>query len=362
MQKKLLCIVHHRYNRSPGQRFRIEQFIPKLKENNWQVEYSNILNQEDDKLFYSSGRYFSKFWIMLKSIRHRFLDLRRISDYDMVFIYREAIMIGSSWFEKRIGKKDVPVIYDFDDSISLLDTSKGNENLSWLKKPDKVKDICRYATCVTVGNKYLADFAKQYNDKVEIIPTVVNTDYHKPIELEKESEEIVIGWTGTQPTLKHFETALPFLREISTKYGKRVSFKVVVNFPYSVEDLPLEVVQWNKEDEIQELCKIDIGIMPLPNDKWSKGKCGFKGLQYMALEIPTIMSPVGVNVDIINDGVNGYLADTDGEWVEKLSRLIEDVDLRSQIGKAGRQTILESYSRNAIETEFLNVLERNLVK
>ena len=359
-EKRLLCIIHHRQDRSPGQRFRIEQFLPALKADGWKVEWSNILNETDDKIFYSSGHYSGKFRVMLKSFRHRLKDLKRAKNFDAVFVYREAFMLGTSWFEKRLSKKNIPMVFDFDDSIWLNDTSAGNQNLAWLKSPQKTAKICRYASVVTVGNQYLADYAKKYNTNVKIFPTVVDTEYHKPGNRKRYSpNKICIGWTGTQPTLKHFETVLPVLEKLNKRYPDSLSFKVIVNFPYQQKEIPLEVLQWNKASEIDDLSNIDIGIMPLPDDEWSRGKCGFKGIQYMAMEIPAVMSPVGMNTQIISDGENGFLAKTPDEWLNKLSLLIESEELRKKTGKAGRNTIIQRYSREAHEiafTEFMNDL------
>ncbi|HLU85364.1 MAG TPA: glycosyltransferase family 4 protein, partial [Vicingaceae bacterium] len=121
-------------------------------------------------------------------------------------------------------------------------------------------------------------------------------------------------------------------------------------------DFKIKFVKWNQKTEIEDLSQIDIGIMPLPDDEWAKGKCGFKGLQYMALEIPTIMSPVGVNAEIIKDGENGFLANTDEEWITKIEWLIESEELRKKLGKAGRQTIIERYSIEANKDKYLALL------
>lgn len=360
-KKKLLCIVQHRYDRSPGQRFRIEQFLPYMKENNWEITYSNILSEKDDQQFYSSGKYFAKFCIMMKSAFHRFKDIRQANKYDAIFVYREAFMLGTTYFEKRLSKKNPPLIYDFDDSIWLNDTSAGNQNLSWLKKPQKTAKICSYADLVTVGNKYLSDYASDYNQNVKVIPTVINTDYHVSAKISVDNQ-ICIGWTGTETTLKHFEIAIPVLKKIYDKYGDKVKFRVIVNFPYTCNEIPLEVIPWSREDEIEQLSQIDIGIMPLPDDQWSRGKCGFKGLQYMSLEIPTIMSPVGVNTGIINDGENGFLAVNEAEWEDKISQLIESKELRHKFGLAGRQTIIEKYSKNVNQKLFLSVVEELITK
>ncbi len=351
--KKILFIAPHRKKRSPGQRFRFEQYIDFLSDNGFEITFSNIISEKDDNIFYSKKKYFLKFIILIKSFFKRISDVLRVSNYDVIFIYREAFMLGTTVFERLMSLSKAKIIYDFDDAIWLNDVSDGNENLKWLKKPEKTAKIIKYSDLIFAGNKYLADYAKKFNKNVKIIPTTIDTNYHKKLNINKKNDAICIGWTGTSTTLKHFETALPILREIKQRYGDRIYFKLIVNFPYSVKDLDIIATQWNLDSEIEDLCEFDIGIMPLPNDKWAKGKCGFKGLQYMSLEIPTIMSPVGVNTEIINDGVNGFLAENNRQWVEKLSALIESEELREKLGKAGRETIIENYSVDSQKDKYL---------
>ena len=362
MTKRLLLIVHHRPNRSPGQRFRIEQFLPRLEKAGYEVTFSNIISEKDDKTFYSHGHYFGKLMFVIKSFFHRMKDARQAKNYDLVFVYREAYMLGTTIFERKFAKSGVPMIFDFDDSIWLNDTSEGNQNLAWLKRTEKTNEICQYATLVSVGNQYLADYAKQFNSNIFILPTVINTNYHKPTE-RKPHDRICIGWTGTQPTLKHYETAYPVLKRIKEKYGDKVYFKVIMNSKTWQSEIPdTKIVQWSAQNEIDELCEFDIGIMPLPDDKWSRGKCGFKGLQCMALELPVVMSPVGVNKEIIDEGKNGFLASNDDEWVEKLSALIDSEQLRREIGKNARQIVEERFSVTAWEDKVMETFDRLIKK
>ncbi|PLW93919.1 MAG: glycosyl transferase family 1, partial [Marinilabiliales bacterium] len=243
---------------------------------------------------------------------------------------------------------------DFDDSIWLKDVSEGNASLGWLKKPSKIKKNLSLSAMVFAGNKYLADYASIFNDNVKVVPTTIDTEYHKrSSEYNHEKPTVCVGWTGTSTTLKHFEQAVPIIERIIEKYDEKISVRLIVDKEYSNDKIPLKCIQWTLESEISDLEKLDIGIMPLPDDDWSNGKCGFKGLQYMALEIPTIMSPVGVNSEIIEDGKNGFLANDPDEWVEKISRLIEDSALRKKMGAAGRQTVIEKYSVHAWKTKYL---------
>jgi glycosyltransferase involved in cell wall biosynthesis len=144
------------------------------------------------------------------------------------------------------------------------------------------------------------------------------------------------------------------------KFPERLSVKLISDVNYTGNEIEVNFCKWNKESETKDLSEIDIGIMPLPDDEWARGKCGFKGLQYMSFEIPTILSPVGVNTEIIQDGENGYLASTETEWIDKLSALIESPELRERIGKNGRKTVEERYSYNAWKGKYLEYFEELL--
>jgi glycosyltransferase involved in cell wall biosynthesis len=354
--KKILFIVSHRMNRSPGQRFRFEQYFDHLRQNNYEITFSNIISEKNDKVYYSKGNYFRKFIILLKSLIIRLKDIYRASDYDIIFIYRESIMLGSSFFELMFKRSGTKIVFDFDDAIWLNDVSDGNTDLKWLKKPSKTSKIIKISDLVFAGNKYLADYALKYNKNVKIIPTTIDTSYHKKSNSEKAKNAVCIGWTGTSTTLKHFEHAIPFLIKLRNKYQSRIYFKIIVDFPYKVNELDLTAIEWKLDSEIEELSEFDIGIMPLPDDEWTKGKCGFKGLQYMAMEIPTVMSPVGVNSDIIINGENGFLAFNEEDWIDKLSQLIENPDLRFKLGRKGLQTVIEKYSVESQKNNYLKFL------
>ena len=234
--KKVLLILPHRIDRSPGQRFRIEQYLKFLEQNGYEFTVSNIISKEDDKIFYNAGHYFSKFRIFFNSFLHRLKDVKRANDFDIIFIYREAIMLGNTYIERKVSKSKAKIIFEFDDSIWLNDVSDGNKNLKWLKRPSKTKTICKYSDTIFAGNAYLANFAAKYNSNVKIIPTTIDTDYHLS-KNKKSSDKICIGWTGTSTTLKHLEFALPVLKKIKAKYGDKIIFKVIVNVPYEIENL-----------------------------------------------------------------------------------------------------------------------------
>ena len=365
--KKILYIVPHRFNRSPGQRFRCEHFIPVLQKEGYATRYAHLLSEWDDTYFYKKGAYFFKLLVFIKAFFRRIYHVCIARNYDVIFIYREAFMIGTTLFERLLKLTGVPIMYDFDDSIWLNDTSEGNQNLAWLKKTSKTNTIISLAHTVIVGNEFLAEHARQFNSNVFIIPTTIDTSYHKPhngfgsvqplngIETTQQAKPICIGWTGSETTVKHFALLENVLLKIKKKYGHMVEFMLISNKFYENTELGVQTTFWNADDEIAQLSHIDIGIMPLPNDEWSKGKCGFKGLQYMAMEIPCIMSAVGVNTEIIEHGTNGFLAHNDEEWEHYLTLLIDNSQLRTTIGNAGRKTVEERYSIESQKEKYVGI-------
>ncbi|MBI4946344.1 MAG: glycosyltransferase family 4 protein [Bacteroidetes bacterium] len=354
---RILFIGAHRLNRSPSQRFRFEQYLSFFQKNGFECHLSPLLDEKDDRRFYSEGNFFGKISVVVKSFFRRWKDMGKAKNYDIIFIQREAFMTGSIFFEKKlkaIGKK---VVFDFDDAIWLPNISESNKKYEWLKNPLKTDQLISISDLVIAGNAFLADYAKKFNGNVRMIPTTIDTDYHIRRVRVKKDESICIGWTGSHTTIQHFEHAVPVLKKLKKNFGNKIYFKVIGDPAYENKELGLKGVSWKLTSEIEDLSEFDIGIMPLPDDEWAKGKCGLKGLQYMALEIPTVISPVGVNREIISEGVNGFLAQNEEEWIEKISLLIENPELRKKIGRDARKTVEERYSVNSQKEKYLSCLK-----
>ncbi len=356
----ILFIADHRLKRSPSQRFRFEQYLTYFESCGYSWELSEIITEKDDAVFYGAGSYFQKAWILLKSLFIRLNDVRRAKNFDIVFIQREALLLGSAFFEKQLYKQS-KVIFDFDDSIWLLDVSAENKKFSFLKNPNKTKTAIKHAHSVIAGNAYLANYAKQFNNNVIIIPTTVDTNWHKPLNTNRVGDKVVIGWSGSITTIKHFELAIPVLKKLQQKY-LQLEIQVIAQSFYSNPELDIVSKIWNAKTEVEDMNAFDIGIMTIPNDEWAKGKCGLKGLTYMACGIATVMSAVGVNNDIINHGENGFLIHNTEELENYLSKLIEDKTLRERLGKAGRETVVKYYSVEANKERYLKLFEELIVK
>jgi glycosyltransferase involved in cell wall biosynthesis len=357
---KLLFQALHRPQRSPSQRYRFDQYLPFLANEGFEVDYSFLISEQDDAHFYAQGRYLQKLGILSRAIWLRMQEVRKAKNYDLVFVQREAFMLGNSYFERKMAARR-PLIFDFDDAIWQQVVSAGNKKLGFLKNANKTQDIMAAATEIWAGNDYLADFARQYNNNVRIVPTTVDTNEYNNIRpFEAEKEKICIGWSGSFSTVEHFQHALPALEIIQKKYGEKVTFKLIGDANYKNETIKLQGIPWTRATEIAELSSIDIGIMPLPDDQWTQGKCGLKALVYMSMQIPTVLSPVGVNRQIVTDEVDGLWASSTEEWVSQLSRLIENSDLRQNLTQKARQTVINRYSVAAWQSQYLQYFQNLL--
>ncbi len=261
------------------------------------------------------------------------------------------------WFIAKVLKKKI--IYDFDDSIWLTDKVNEGALVKTIRWRGKVASICKWSYKVSCGNSYLGRYASNFNRHVVVNPTTIDTQrLHNPALYndERAPDKIIIGWTGSHSTLKYLYLLENVLRKIIEQFD-HVSLLVIADSTPALNIDRLIFKPWSKETEISDLLLCDIGIMPLPDDEWSKGKCGFKALQYMVLEIPAIASPVGVNTEIIQNEDNGFLCTTDEEWMSALETLIVSAPLRKQLGKAGRHTVIKHYSVSSNSENFLSLFK-----
>ena len=379
---RILFLVPYPTGEAPSQRFRFEQYFELLKKNNIDFSVSSFWNLRAWVILYRPGKIFEKLFWLCTGFFKRSLDLFKAIGFDLIFIHRECAPLGPPVFEfilsKILRKK---IIYDFDDAIWLANTSQENQLAAWAKFHGKVKYICEWSHVVSCGNAWLAEYAKLFNANTIINPTTIDTEnLHNPLlfkENSKNSSEIqiassprndervfrvdqkikadrlVIGWTGTHSTIGYLNTLLPILQSIEKKYP--ITIRIISN---KDPQLPLQSVEffpWKKETEIADLLTFEIGIMPLTDDEWAKGKCGFKALQYMALGIPCIASPVGVNREIISHDLNGFLCSTHLEWEAGLERLITDHTLRNRLGQEARETVEKNYSVSSNSTNFFSL-------
>src|SRR5215470_11685328 len=352
---RVLALVPSVFDTAPGQRFRIEQWDALLRESGVEIVYAPFECEELHSIISSRGRFGAKLRLMIRAFVNRVGALLGVGDYDAVYVFREAALFGPAVFEYWIKLSGVPMIFDFDDAVFVPYVSPSNGHLSKLKFPGKTRTICRLSSRVMAGNRYLAEYARRVNPNVTVIPTTIDTDKYLPKSSKPESPTPVIGWSGSFSTVQHLNILRAPLRRLAAR--EKFRLRIVGAPDYRLDGVEVESVPWRSRTEIEDLRVIDIGMMPLPDDDWSRGKCGLKALQYMALGIPAICSPVGVNSDIIRDGVNGFLASTEDDWVEKLATLLRSAELRKRFGLVGRRTVESRYSARSQVPRVLEIFK-----
>lgn len=354
--KEVLFLLPYPLHRAPSQRFRVENLLFILDDAKITYDLAPFMSENVWQILYKQGSIFQKAIGIFQSYARRWWTiLFKAYRYQTVFIHREAAPLGPpivEWYLKKIlGKK---IIYDFDDAIWIPNTSAQNKIAGLVKSFWKVKYICQWSYKISAGNDFLCAFAQQSGAKEIVkIPTVVNTETRYNQLKKHQSEKLVIGWTGSHSTLKFIDEVVPVLKKLQ----KEISFTFLVIADKKPElDLDSwEFCPWNEQSEIEDLLKIDIGVMPLKNDAWSEGKCGFKLIQYLSLGIPAVANSVGVNKQIINEGLNGFLADDAVQWEHSLRQLLKNEALRTEMGKKGREKIISEYSITSQKSNFISL-------
>ena len=353
--KSILFISPYPFDTAPSQRFRFEQYFSFLKEQEISYHQVSFLDQKTWDILYKKGHFFQKVWGIVKGFARRKGLLFSIPKYDFIFIHREVAPIGPPIFEWIIAKVlRKKIIYDFDDAIWLPNTSETNKIVAGLKWHQKVNSICKWSYKVSCGNEYLANYAKKFNSNVVLLPTTIDTlNGHNKTKVYCKGKKIIIGWTGTHSTIPYLNTILPILSELEQQYD--FEFRIISNKKPSFNLKSLHYVEWNKSTEINDLLHFDLGLMPLQDDQWAQGKCGFKALQYMALGIPAVVSPVGVNTTIVEHQKNGFICTTLEDWKITLSSVLENQVNLSDLGKKAQEKVEKYYSVNAQKQRFLNL-------
>jgi len=327
-----------------GCRYRIAQYIPYLAAQGIDLTFAPFFDRRFFELVYLPGHSARKALLFLRRVGARLRTVLRHGRYDLMMIYREALPVGPPLIESMLAAANIPLVYDFDDAVFLPNTSDANRWIAALKNPQKTAAIIRRCDQVIAGNEYLAEYARRFNQSVQVIPTAIDVDLFVPrVEPRGGAEPLVVGWIGTPTTAPYLMPLARVLAELGATH--RFAFRVAGSItPIVFGGVDVRNVSWSLEREVELFNGCDIGVYPLPDDQWARGKCGFKAIQFMSCGVPVVASGVGVNREIIQDGVNGFLASTPDEWRLKLAALMADGDLRRRLGAAGRRTIQERYS------------------
>jgi glycosyltransferase involved in cell wall biosynthesis len=330
-------------------RYRVIQFIKPLSEQGISLSVCPFLDSELQASLYNRAAWPRTAFGLMRATLRRIGAIGRAQQADVLFVQREAMIFGPpmiEWLATRILKR--PMVLDLDDATYISYTSPTYGELGKaLKWAGKTDDLIGLATLVTCGNRAIADYVESKGAVCRIIPTVVNTEVFRPTRRMRQGVP-VLGWIGTHSTFPYLETIFPVLQDLARTHRFKVKIVGADVKEVKIAGVEVESLEWKLERELEDFQSIDIGLYPVDSDmyakKWASGKSGFKAIQYMALGIPYVASPVGAIKHIGEHGITHLHATTKEEWYEALQRLLSDSSLREQMGAAGRQHCVENYS------------------
>lgn len=349
---RILCLT--RYARTgASSRLRFLQFLPFLQASG--IKFTVLPLFDDDYVAgLATGR---RNWVkILAAYGRRIREMLAGRRFDLVWLEKEGLPWLPDQLERLLLARRTPLVVDYDDALFHRYDQHANP-LVRAVLGRKIDRVMAAAELVVAGNQYLADRAVRAGAPwVEILPTVVDLSRYTPVSPAPDKGPVVIGWIGSPSTAPYLEIAADALRELSADGEVKV---VVVG---AGDRLPPQVQAenrpWCEDTEVPTLQEFDIGIMPLHNSPWELGKCGYKLIQYMACARPVVASPVGVNVQIVDDGVNGFLADNGEQWRKALKTLCGDRKLRQRMGAAGRARVAEAYCLEVVAPKLATLLSK----
>lgn len=327
-------------------RYRVAQFIQPLAEQGITLTVHPFLDSRLNASLYKRSEWPRTALGIMRAALRRLGDVRKAHQADVLFVQREAMMFGPpliEWLAMQTGR--CPMVLDLDDAtyVAYLSPTYGRwgSALKWFSKTD---DLIDWAKIVTCGNRTIADYVKARGKEAAIIPTVVDTSLFCPNPPSGRNALPVIGWVGTHSTYPYLATIFPALQRLAGDYKFRLRIVGAGQENISLPGVDVENWPWSLEREVLDFQSFDIGLYPIVEDKWSVGKSGFKSVQYMAVGVPFVTTPVGACAEIGEPNVTHFMARTEDEWYRALAKLLAEPNLARSMGAAGRQHAIDHYS------------------
>jgi glycosyltransferase involved in cell wall biosynthesis len=345
-------------------RFRLAQFIEPLQRRGIELTISPFLTSKQFADLYRGGRTLSKVFGMAASVSKRLTETLSIGHYDVILVQREAMIFGPGifeWLYSKIGHKTI--VLDLDDATYVRYVSPTYGRLgSALKFFGKTDNLIRRSARVICGNRFIAEYVSANGGSPVVVPTVVDTELFKPQSDTKDSGQLTVGWIGTHSTFPFLAKLFPILERLSDRYDFDLKIVGAGNVDLKSEKIKFKSIEWSLDREPEDFSSLDIGLYPIfpegaANDEWIKGKSGFKAVQYMAVGVPFVMSPVGVCAEIGDPGLTHLNAATSEDWYTSLDMLLADSQLRLDMGQSGRQYSVRHFSIDQHAGELADVLK-----
>lgn len=352
---EILVICPYPLDTSPGQRLKYEQYLDFLRDQGYSISVHPFFSFNTYRILYKPGKSIHKIVGVIQGLLGRIALLPRVSRAAGLYVFLNVAPVGPPWLEWLLLRLCKKCIYDIDDMVHMLRTTKVNRVAQAFKSSSRYFLLMGGADHVITCTPALDDLARRYNSSTTDISSTINTSNYLPVNSYANDHDLVIGWSCSHSTALYLHLLDAVFQELS----QHVRFKLLVMGAQSFElsGVDVELVPWSVTAEIPTLQRIDIGVYPLPNDTWVQGKSGLKALQYMALGIPTVATAIGCNDRVIEDGVSGFLVSSPDQWMARLSQLLSEPQLRRTIGRNARARVERFYSVDANKNTYLAIFE-----
>ena len=362
-KKKILVLCPSPKGTAATQRLKYEQYFPYLEKEGYNFTVSSFQTSRFWKIIYKEGKIAEKgLWVLVGYLK-RLLDLLRAPFYDGIFVNLWATPLGLPFYEHLLFLLNNKVIYDLDDMVFLGNTGSATNKLigkfKGRKKPIVLMKKAKYVIVCTPKLEEIALSLNKYKRVIDISSTF-NTERFVAVKKYERHDVTTIGWTGTHSTIPFLETLQPVLAELSKR--SRIKLLVIANQEYRMRDVETEFIPWSESSEVEDLHRMEIGLYPIPANEWSLGKSSLKALTYMAIGIPFVATAYGTNYRIMENGIQGFLALTNEEWLESLIILVNDIELRRRMGIEGRKRVEQMFSIEANFQKYYSVFNTVLEK
>ena len=358
---KVTVLLPYEYDSVPGQRFRWEQWESRLASHDVLISRIHFLSEKLAKKRADGRTWGFVFGVILRYLFWFFACIFRTANQDVVVVFRNAAIAGPPLMEVLLSALGRTIVYDFDDAIFLPPEGRDRLLVKLLRCDWRVGVVSRRAAMIGVGSSYLADYAEKYCSNTRLWPTSIDTQAYNRSSVSGDNDKLIVGWTGSSSTASYIEPLLSILAEIQKKYDFDV---LIIGASFNLDDYDLTgiCIPWSPDSEVQNISRIDIGLMPLLDTPWAKGKCALKALQYSALGIPAVVSNVGENSAAVRHGVTGYLVEPGGDWTEPLCYLLENRSAREEMGAMGRSHVEKNYSAAVVSASVASDLKSLVLK
>ncbi len=359
---KMLVICPFPEDIAPAQRLKYEQYIDHWRANGYDVTVSPFMSQSLFDVAWTKGHLPRKIWHTLIGTLRRWCGYFRLPSYDLVYVFLWVTPLGPSIAERLVRLLSRKLIYDIDDNVHLGQNLSGalnpNRILTMLKGRSKPIFMMKSADYIIASSPFLAETARDLNRNAcaEYITSSVDVHHFVPRISRPDQDKCVIGWTGTFSSQPFLDALAPMFRKLHETHD--FEFRVVGNFTFDMPGVNLKVVRFDKATEIADLTPFDIGIYPLVDDPFVYGKSGLKAIVYMSMGLPVVASQVGTTPLLYEHGDIGYMVRNDDDWLNALKALIDNPDIREGMGKTARQVAVENYSREAVQGQYLRILDQ----